>query len=155
MSIPPYQPVVGLSACEKGLFRTAPVRKRPFFGGRRSLIPIHRDGSECSQSFSHTLLGGSRHAPSLREGGGKDFVGAAQLEMFPVLRHQCARNCFCLKLSLDSMEPTLKRVTVEWREGRRLVILRGDNPRIAPLLIDRSRDFSIQGVVIRLVCREL
>ena len=78
-----------------------------------------------------------------------------QLEMFPVLRHQCARNCFCLKLSLDSMEPTLKRVTVEWREGRRLVILRGDNPRIAPLLIDRSRDFSIQGVVVRLVCREL
>ena len=112
-----------------------------------------------------------------------------QLEMFPVLRHQWEPNSFCLKLSLDSMEPTLKpgdivlvqyrpdvepehvqgrvcaclidgeptlkRVTVEWREGRRLVILRGDNPRIAPLLIDRSRDFSIQGVVVRLVCREL
>ncbi len=112
-----------------------------------------------------------------------------QLEMFPVLRHQWAPNCFCLKLALDSMEPTLKpgdivlvqyrpdvepehvqgrvcaclidgeptlkRVTVEWREGQRLVILRGDNPRIAPLLIDQSRDFSIQGVVVRLVCREL
>lgn len=111
-----------------------------------------------------------------------------QLEMFPVLRHQWSPNCFCLRLSLDSMEPTLKpgdivlvqyrpdvepehvqgricaclidgeptlkRVSVEWRDGQRLVILRGDNPRMAPLLIDDSRDFQIQGVVVRLVCRE-
>ena len=111
-----------------------------------------------------------------------------QLEMFPVLRHQWAPNCFCLKLSFDSMEPTLKpgdivlvqyrpgvepehvqgricaclvegeptlkRVTVEWQHGERIVILRGDNPRTAPILIDRSRDFSIQGVVLRLVCRD-
>ncbi len=111
-----------------------------------------------------------------------------QLEMFPVLRHQWSPNCFCLRLALDSMEPTLKpgdivlvqyrpdvepehvqgricaclvdgeptlkRVSVEWRDGRRLVILRGDNPRRAPLLIDDSREFQIQGVVVRLVCRE-
>ena len=33
--------------------------------------------------------------------------------------------------------------------------LRGDNPRSAPLLLDSSRDFSIQGVVVGLVCRDL
>ena len=112
-----------------------------------------------------------------------------QLEMFPVLRHQWSPDCYCLKLSFDSMEPTLKpgdivlvqyrpdvdpehvqgrvcaclvdgqptlkRVSMEWREDEPIVILRGDNPRAAPLLIDRSREFSIQGIVIRLVCREL
>jgi SOS-response transcriptional repressor LexA len=113
----------------------------------------------------------------------------AQLEMFPVLRHQWSPDFYCLRLSYDSMEPTLKpgdivlvhyrpdvepehvqgricaclvdgqptlkRVSVEWRGGERIVILRGDNPRVAPLLIDGSRDFSIQGIVVRLVCREL
>ena len=112
-----------------------------------------------------------------------------QLEMFPVLRHQWSPDCYCLKLSYDSMEPTLKpgdivlvhyrpdveaehvqgricacllagqptlkRVSVEWREGQRIVILRGDNPRVAPALVDSTQDFSIQGIVIRLVCREL
>lgn len=112
-----------------------------------------------------------------------------QLEMFPVLRHQWSPDHFCLRLSFDSMEPTLKpgdivlvhyrpdvepelvqgrvcaclidgqptlkRVTVERRGKERIVILRGDNPRVPPVLIDRSRDFSIQGIVIRLVCREL
>ena len=112
-----------------------------------------------------------------------------QLEMFPVLRHQWAPDHYCLRLSYDSMEPTLKpgdivlvhfrpdvdpehvqgricaclidgqptlkRVSVEWRDGERIVILHGDNPQAAPLLIDDSRDFSIQGTVIRLVSREL
>jgi SOS-response transcriptional repressor LexA len=109
--------------------------------------------------------------------------------MFPVLRHQWAADYYCLRLSLDSMEPTLKpgdivlvqyrpdvepehvqgricaclidglptlkRVSVEWRDGDRIILLRGDNPRMAPMLIDGSRDFGIQGIVIRLVCREL
>lgn len=112
-----------------------------------------------------------------------------QLEMFPVLRHQWSPGVYCLKLSFDSMEPTLKpgdivlvqyrpgveaehvqgricaclvdgqptlkRVTVEWRSDERLILLRGDNPRSAPILIDPSRDFSIQGVVVGLVCRDL
>lgn len=112
-----------------------------------------------------------------------------QLEMFPVLRHLWSPDHFCLRLSFDSMEPTLKpgdivlvryrpdaeaehvqgrvcaclldgqptlkRVSVEWRDGERLVILRGDNPRIAPVLVDESQDLSIQGIVIRLVSREL
>lgn len=112
-----------------------------------------------------------------------------QLEMFPVLRHQWSPDCYCLRLSYDSMEPTLKpgdivlvhyrpdvepehvqgricaclldgqptlkRISIEWRAGERLVILRGDNPRIMPVLVDSSRDFSIQGIVVRLVCREL
>jgi len=112
-----------------------------------------------------------------------------QLEMFPVLRHQWTPECFCLRLSFDSMEPTLKpgdivlvqyrpdvepehvqgrvcaclvdgeptlkRVSVEWRDGNRLIILRGDNPRSDPILVDATRDFAIQGVVVRLVCREL
>lgn len=112
-----------------------------------------------------------------------------QLEMFPVLRHLWSPDHFCLRLSFDSMEPTLKpgdivlvhyrpdvepeliqgrvcaclidgqptlkRVTVEKRGRERVVILRGDNPRVRPVLIDRSQDFSIQGIVIRLVGREL
>lgn len=112
-----------------------------------------------------------------------------QLEMFPVLRHQWSADYYCLRLSYDSMEPTLKpgdlvlvhyrpgvdaehvqgricaclvdgqptlkRVSVEWRDRDRFVVLRGDNPRIAPLLIDASREFSIQGIVLRLVCRDL
>lgn len=112
-----------------------------------------------------------------------------QLEMFPVLRHQWSPDHYCLRLSFDSMEPTLKpgdivlvyyrpdveaehvqgricacllagqptlkRVSVEWRDGQRLVILRGDNPRIAPVLVDAREDFSIQGIVVRLVCRDL
>ena len=65
--------------------------------------------------------------------------------------HVQGRVCACL---VDG-EPTLKRVSVEWRDGERLILLRGDNPRVAPLLIDGRRDFSIQGIVLRLVCREL
>ncbi len=112
-----------------------------------------------------------------------------QLEMFPVLRHQWSPDCYCLRLSYDSMEPTLKpgdivlvhyrpdveaehvqgrvcaclvdgqptlkRISLEWRDGERIVILLGDNPRVVPLLIDGTRDFSIQGIVVRLVSREL
>jgi len=112
-----------------------------------------------------------------------------QLEMFPVLRHQWAPDHYCLRLSYDSMEPTLKpgdivlvhyrpgvepehvqgrvcaclvdgqptlkRVSVEWRGGNRVVILRGDNPRIPPMLIDDDCELSIQGIVVRLVSREL
>jgi len=112
-----------------------------------------------------------------------------QLEMFPVLRHQWSAEHFCLRLSQDSMEPTLKpgdivlvhyrpdvepehvqgkvcaclldgeptlkRIFVEWRGDDRLLFLRGDNPKIAPILVDPAKEFSIQGIVIRLVSREL
>jgi SOS-response transcriptional repressor LexA len=113
-----------------------------------------------------------------------------QLEMFPVLRHQWSADHYCLKLSFDSMEPTLKpgdivlvhyrpdvdpehvqgricaclldglptlkRVSVEYRPGgERMILLRGDNPRAQPMLVDEDRDFSIQGIVLRLVSREL
>lgn len=43
-----------------------------------------------------------------------------QLEMFPVLRHLWAEDRYCLKLSFDSMEPTLKPgdiVLVQYRPG--------------------------------------
>ncbi len=110
-----------------------------------------------------------------------------QLEMFPVLRHQWSPDYYCLRLSFDSMEPTLKpgdvvlvhyradvdplhvqgricaclvdgeptlkRVWVEQRGGQNLVILRGDNPRVEPMLIDETHDFAIQGVVTHLVDR--
>ncbi len=112
-----------------------------------------------------------------------------QLEMFPVLRHQWSPDYYCLRLSYDSMEPTLKpgdivlvhyrpdvepihvqgkicaclvdraptlkRVSVEWRAGEPMIILRGDNPRIAPQLMDGDTEFSIQGIVVRLVSRDL
>ena len=112
-----------------------------------------------------------------------------QLEMFPVLRHLWHPDYYCLRLSYDSMEPTLKpgdivlvhyrpdvdpehvqgrvcaclidgqptlkRVSVEHRNGDRLIILRGDNPGQPPVVIDPSREFSIQGIVVKLVSRDL
>lgn len=135
------------------------------------------------------LLGAIPAGPPAEWGMESGPESQEQLEMFPVLRHQWSPGCYCLRLTYDSMEPTLKpgdivlvhyrpavepehvqgsicaclidgeptlkRISVEWRDGQRLVILRGDNPRSEPLLVDSSRDFSIQGVVIRLVCREL
>ena len=38
---------------------------------------------------------------------------------------------------------------------RILVVLRGDNPRMSPMVIDATHDFAIQGIVLRLVCRDL
>ncbi len=112
-----------------------------------------------------------------------------ETEMFPVLRHHYSTEYYCLRLSWDSMEPTLKpgdivlvhyrpdvdpehvqgkicaclvdgqptlkRVSVESQAQRKVVILRGDNPRVPPMLIDDSREFSIQGIVLQLVSREL
>lgn len=112
-----------------------------------------------------------------------------QLEMFPVLRHLCQPDCYCLRLSFDSMEPTLKpgdivlvhyrpdvnpehvqgrvcaclldgqptlkRVSVEHGPGGQIIILRGDNPAVPPVVVDATRDFSIQGVIVRLVSRDL
>ncbi len=112
-----------------------------------------------------------------------------QLELFPVLRHLWAPDRYCLRLSFDSMEPTLKpddivlvqyrphvepehvqgricaclvensptlkRVSVEYQADQRLVILRGDNPRIPPSVIDETTRFCVQGVVLCLVSRTL
>jgi SOS-response transcriptional repressor LexA len=112
-----------------------------------------------------------------------------QMEMFPVLRHLWAPNRYVLRLTFDSMEPTLKpgdlvlveyrsnvnpehvqgricaclvdqsptlkRVWVERRQDHLLVILRGDNPSLSPIVVDDTVDFSIQGVVTYLVGRPL
>jgi transcriptional regulator with XRE-family HTH domain len=59
--------------------------------------------------------------------------------------------CACL---VDG-RPTLKRVSVEKSSKGRLIILRGDNPAVPPMIIDETHDFSIQGVAITLVSREL
>ena len=109
--------------------------------------------------------------------------------MFAVLRHLWAPDRYCLRLTLDSMEPTLKpgdlilvqyrpevnpehvqgricaclldgtptlkRVSVEQQQARRLVLLRGDNPAALPIVVDETHDFSIQGVVTHLVSRPL
>ena len=61
------------------------------------------------------------------------------------------RVCACL---VDG-EPTLKRVTVEDRGERRIVILRGDNPSIEPMLVDETQELRIEGVAICLVSRSL
>jgi repressor LexA len=112
-----------------------------------------------------------------------------QLEFFPVLRHLWGEDRYCLKLSYESMEPTLKpgdiilvhyrpdvnpehvqgrvcaclvngeptlkRVSVEYRRDRKLIILRGDNPAREPVILDDADDFSIQGVAVCLVSRAL
>ncbi len=59
--------------------------------------------------------------------------------------------CACL---VDG-RPTLKRVTVEQTGDRRLILLRGDNPNVPPLIVDETRDFAVQGVAVCLVSREL
>lgn len=61
------------------------------------------------------------------------------------------RICACL---VDG-QPTLKRISVERRGEGRLVILRCDNPASPPTLVDETREFSIQGVAVCLVSREL
>jgi SOS-response transcriptional repressor LexA len=65
--------------------------------------------------------------------------------------HVQGRICACL---VDGV-PTLKRVSVERRQGAPLIVLRGDNPDTAPMLIDETQEFSIQGVVTHLVSRTL
>lgn len=147
------------------------------------------------------LIGGSvdHDAPQPLETGelplfgsipaGKPSQSQEQLEMFPVLRHLWTPDRYCLRLSFDSMEPTLKpgdivlvqyrpdvdpvhiqgricaclvegnpalkRISVEDRAGRRTIILRGDNPATPPIIVDRDVGFSIQGIVIKLVSRDL
>jgi len=61
------------------------------------------------------------------------------------------RICACL---VDG-RPTLKRVSVEKRGERLYVVLRGDNPSVPPTLVDDSNEFSIQGIAVCLVRREL
>lgn len=112
-----------------------------------------------------------------------------QPESFPVLRHLWGPDRYCLRLSYNSMEPTLKpgdivlvqyragaspedvhgricaclidgqptlkRVIIANDQGQRRVFLQGDNPRAPAIAIDQGCDFSIQGVVISLVSRDL
>lgn len=65
--------------------------------------------------------------------------------------HVQGKICACL---IDGL-PTLKRLSVEKRNGRPTIVLRGDNPDVSPLSIDPSQDFSVQGIVVRLVSRDL
>ncbi len=65
--------------------------------------------------------------------------------------HVQGKICACL---VDGL-PTLKRLSVEKRNGRAIIVLRGDNPDVSPLTIDPSGDFSVQGIVVKLVSRDL
>ncbi len=65
--------------------------------------------------------------------------------------HVQGKICACLVEG----QPTLKRVSVEHTGRGDMIILRGDNPNVPPLALDLSQDFSIQGVVVKLVSREL
>ena len=61
------------------------------------------------------------------------------------------RICACL---VDG-RPTLKRVSVERKGEGRLFILRGDNPNVPPRIVDETSEFTVQGVAVCLVSREL
>src|SRR6185436_4666176 len=61
------------------------------------------------------------------------------------------RICACL---VDG-RPTLKRISVEKRGEKLFVVLRGDNPNVPPMLVDETNEFSIQGIAVCLVSREL
>ena len=65
--------------------------------------------------------------------------------------HVQGRICACL---VDG-QPTLKRVSVGVQGGEKIIVLRGDNPVVPPIIIDQGTDFSIQGVALTLVSREL
>ncbi len=65
--------------------------------------------------------------------------------------HIQGRICACL---VDG-HATLKRVWVERRAGQRLIVLRGDNPDSPAIIVDASAEFSIQGIVVTLVSRDL
>ena len=65
--------------------------------------------------------------------------------------HVQGKVCACL---VDG-QTTIKRVIVEQQHGQQAIVLRGDNPDVSPTRIDPSQEFSIQGVVIKLVSREL
>ncbi|MFH0980989.1 MAG: LexA family transcriptional regulator [Planctomycetota bacterium] len=65
--------------------------------------------------------------------------------------HIQGKVCACLV----GGRPTLKRVSVSLQGGQRIIILRGDNPAAPSLVVDESTDFSIQGIALTLVSREL
>ena len=65
--------------------------------------------------------------------------------------HVQGRICACL---VDG-QPTLKRVSVGIQSGEQIIILRGDNPAVPPIVVDQNSDFCIQGVAVTLVSREL
>jgi SOS-response transcriptional repressor LexA len=65
--------------------------------------------------------------------------------------HVQGRICACL----INGEPTLKRVHVEVDGPNRFIVLRGDNPRISPVVIRHGDEFQIQGVAIKVVSRDL
>ncbi|MBN1342911.1 MAG: helix-turn-helix domain-containing protein [Phycisphaerae bacterium] len=66
--------------------------------------------------------------------------------------HVQGRICACL---VDG-QATLKRVSVERRNGDKLIVLRGDNPEVPPIIVDPvQQEFSIQGVAVCLVSRNL
>lgn len=69
---------------------------------------------------------------------GPPTASQEQMEMFPVLRHLWSPNRYCLRLSFDSMEPTLKPgdlVLVEYRPGVNPEHVQG---RICACLVDSS-----------------
>lgn len=81
-----------------------------------------------------------------------------QTEMFPVLRHLWSPNRYCLRLSFDSMEPTLKPgdlVLVEYRpgvkpehiQGRICACLVDGNPTLKRVSVERRS--SAQFVILR------
>jgi repressor LexA len=74
-----------------------------------------------------------------------------QMEMFPVLRHLWAEDRYCLKLSFDSMEPTLKPgdiVLVQYRpgvnpqhvQGRICACLMEGVPKLQRVYVERQSD---------------
>ncbi len=81
-----------------------------------------------------------------------------QLEMFPVLRHLWAPDRYCLRLSFDSMEPTLKPgdlVLVQYRpgvnpehvQGRICACLLDGGPTLKRVFVERQRDATL--VILR------
>lgn len=108
---------------------------------------------------------------------------------YPVLRHLWRPDRYVLRLTSQSLEPTLKpddlvlvqsrfgvaprhvqgkicicrldgelvigRVSVEQRGPRAAVVLRADDPAVAPVVADEGRELRIEAVVIFIIERAL
>lgn len=77
-----------------------------------------------------------------------------QLEMFPILRHLWSPDRYCLRLTFDSMEPTLKPgdlVLVEYRpnvnpehvQGRICACLVDQTPTLKRITVERRHDTNV------------
>lgn len=108
-------------------------------------FPVLRQ--QWSPDYYCLRVGGDTMEPTLKPGD----VVLVHHRTDAAPEHVQGRICACVVED----EPVLRRLSVERRQDRHVVVLRGDNPRVEPIRIEERRQVSIQGIVLRLLWREL